>query len=455
MELYVVRHGTTDWNAEARFQGCKDIPLNQNGRDLAADLGKRLADTTFDYYFSSPLQRAYETLDIVRKVQMDTRAETCSENAEIGSSPAATGSSLPEIVTDQRLIELFFGELEGLPFAEWMNTDEPRKNFFDAPDKYVPPKGGETFPSAMARSKDFVQSVIEPIYTKNPDARILLVAHGALLAALTCYLENRNVAHYWGAGLKGNCQAAIYSFDGKNWSLAEDSKPAENIYKKAAGEANNATCADIVAKDFSGGVKVTNVLNAGGVVIIPTDTVYGFSGIVNEYDTIAGEEKNASDKNKGTEDEKIPTDDRIRGIKGRAESKPLIQLIARPEDIRKYTDDEIPSALLDKWPGALTIIVHLKKELPLAAVQPTVAFRCPGDQWLRDIIATLGKPIYSTSVNRSGQPVLDSADAIINEFGSEVDLIIDDGDKKGALPSTLVSIENGQVKVLRQGSVQV
>lgn len=441
MELYVIRHGTTDWNAEARFQGCKDIPLNQNGRDLAADLGKRLADTSFDYYFSSPLQRAYETLEIVQKIQKSAHPENAA--------------SIPEIITDNRILEVNFGELEGLPFTDWMNTEEPRKYFFDAPGKYVPPKGGETFTSAMTRSKNFVQNVIEPIYSKNPNARIILVAHGALLAALTCYLENRTVENYWGAGLKGNCQAAIYSFDGKHWNLAEDSKPAENIYKKAADEATIATCADIVAKDFSGGVKVTNVLNAGGVVIIPTDTVYGFSGIVNEYDTIAGEEKTAGDKNKGTEDEKIPTDDRIRGIKGRAESKPLIQLIARPEDIRKYSDDEIPSALLEKWPGALTIIVHLKKELPLAAVQPTVAFRCPGDKWLRDIIAALGKPIYSTSVNRSGQPVLDSASSIISEFGSEVDLIVDDGDKKGALPSTLVSIENGVVKVLRQGSVQI
>lgn len=440
MELYIIRHGTTDWNAEARFQGCKDIPLNQNGRDLATGLGKHLADIQFDYYFSSPLQRAYETLEIVRREQH--------------------ASSVPQIVTDKRLIEVYFGELEGLPFKDWMNTDEPRKYFFDAPDKYVPPAGGETFTSAMERTKEFVQTVIEPIYATKPDARIILVAHGALLAALSCYLEGRDLAHYWGAGLKGNCQEAVYSFDGKSWSITADSKPAENIYKKAAAESTtaagtttgstNTSRALLVKKDFPGGVRVANVLTEGGIVIIPTDTVYGFSGIVNEYDT----DKTAlTDKVTGTLKEQ--TDARIRAIKGRSETKPLIQLIAKPEDIRQYTDDEIPQSLLDKWPGALTIIVHLKKELPLAAVQPTVAFRCPGDEWLRLIISSVNKPIYSTSVNRSGQPVLDTADAIIKEFGSEVDLIVDDGDKKGALPSTLVSIENGEVKVLRQGSVQV
>lgn len=185
------------------------------------------------------------------------------------------------------------------------------------------------------------------------------------------------------------------------------------------------------------------VLRKGGIVIIPTDTVYGFSGIVDL-------------KAAGTNFE---TDTKIRAIKGRAESKPLIQLIAKPEDIRLYTDDEIPAELLSKWPGALTIIVHIKEYSPLAATAipatRTVAFRCPGDAWLREIIARCEAPIFSTSVNRSGQPVLDTTAAITKEFSSEADLIIDDGDKKGALPSTLVTIENGQVRVLRQGSVKI
>ena len=183
------------------------------------------------------------------------------------------------------------------------------------------------------------------------------------------------------------------------------------------------------------------ILKNGGIVIIPTDTVYGFSGIVDL--------KNASAHFK--------TDAKIRAIKGRAETKPLIQLIAKPEDIRLYTDDDIPSSLLAKWPGALTIIVHIKEDAPLDATaipeSRTVAFRCPGDEWLRKIIENCGAPVFSTSVNRSGQPVLDTTNSIASEFENEVNLIIDDGDKKGALPSTLVTIENGNVKVLRQGSV--
>ncbi len=195
--------------------------------------------------------------------------------------------------------------------------------------------------------------------------------------------------------------------------------------------------------DASSIAQTAEVLKKGGVVIIPTDTVYGFSGIVDL-------------KNANTH---LETDAKIRTIKGRAETKPLIQLIAKPEDIRLYTNDDIPSSLLGKWPGALTIIVHIKDDAPLATTaipeSRTVAFRCPGDEWLRKIIEECGAPIFSTSVNRSGQPVLDTTKGITTEFENEVDLIIDDGDKKGALPSTLVTIENGNVKVLRQGSVEV
>lgn len=195
--------------------------------------------------------------------------------------------------------------------------------------------------------------------------------------------------------------------------------------------------------DTSSIEQTSTAIKSGGIVIIPTDTVYGFSGIVDL-------------KNSGSHFE---TDAKIRSIKGRAETKPLIQLIAKPEDIRLYTDDIIPESLLSKWPGALTIIVHIKDDSPLAATaipeSRTVAFRCPGDEWLRKIIEQCEAPVFSTSVNRSGQPVLDTINAINEEFSSEASLIVDDGDKKGALPSTLVSIENGNIRVLRQGSVKV
>ena len=190
----------------------------------------------------------------------------------------------------------------------------------------------------------------------------------------------------------------------------------------------------IINKNDENSISVTSeILKKGGIVILPTDTVYGFSGITCDFFT----------------------DKKIRLIKGRSETKPFIQLIANPEDIYKYTNDIIPQKLISKWPGSLSIIVHLKQELPEYKTQQTVAFRCPGDEWLRKIIAECNKPIYSTSVNKSGQPVLDEQAAICSEFEKDCDLIVLDGDKKNACPSTLVSIENNEIKILRQGSVKI
>ncbi len=401
MQLYIIRHGKTDWNKEYRFQGAHDIPLNQEGRDAAVALSKRLAGIHFDVVFSSPLSRAYETACIL-----------------MGPRDMSNGPQTNDLLT-----ELSFGELEGLPFDKWMDTDEPRKYFFKEPGRYVPPKGGETFQAGMERTGKFVHTILEPIYKTNPNARVMIVAHGAILAALMSVLENRGVENYWGNGLKGNCEETIYNYDGKQWTLASESKPHENPYMKFAGDGNSS--AQIISKaDPASATRTAQVLKAGGIVIIPTDTVYGFSGIVGQ------------------------TQEKIRAIKGRAETKPFIQLIATPQELANYTDDHVPDELLQKWPGALTIIVNDKRG-------GTTAFRCPGDSWLRSIIAQCGSPIYSTSVNRSGHPVLDTEHQIITEFAPQVSLIVTDGNKKGALPSTIVSVTTGQIQILRQGEVQV
>lgn len=206
MEVYVVRHGKTDWNKECRFQGAKDIPINEEGRQAAQILSDRLANVNFDMFFSSPLCRAFETAEIIR------------------------GERKVEIIKTEQIKEISFGSFEGLPFDDWMNTDHPRKYFFTEPGKYIPPEGGETFESACERTKAFAKEVIEPLYKKIPDGRIMIVAHGAILAALMCYLENRSIQNFWGEGLKGNCEETIYEFDGTKWTLKSAAKPKENPY---------------------------------------------------------------------------------------------------------------------------------------------------------------------------------------------------------------------------------
>ncbi len=176
-------------------------------------------------------------------------------------------------------------------------------------------------------------------------------------------------------------------------------------------------------------------LRRGKIVVLPTDTVYGFSGIVDgrHYS--------------------YHTNEKICKIKGRDEKKRLIQLIATPDDLKKYTRDVVPESLTEKWPGPLSIIVHTFAK---DGNFETTAFRCPGDEWLRKVISLCGAPIYSTSVNRSGSEPLNNILKIKTEFGKDVDLIVEDGDQKESLPSTIVSIEeNGDVKVIRQGAVAI
>ncbi len=166
-------------------------------------------------------------------------------------------------------------------------------------------------------------------------------------------------------------------------------------------------------------------LNEEKVLILPTDTVYGFSGIIHK------------------------TEHKIRSIKGRGDDKPFIVLIGRPEDVYTITDLPIPEPLFSMWPGPLTLIVPDKK------TNKTTAVRCPGDEWLRSIILRCGSPIYSTSVNRSGFPVITSIKDIVSEFSQEVDLIVDDGDSGTSIPSTIVSLTQQYAAVIRQGSIVI
>lgn len=188
--------------------------------------------------------------------------------------------------------------------------------------------------------------------------------------------------------------------------------------------------------------KTARCLKEEKVVIIPTDTVYGFSAIVDLKKDVSGQ----------------PARKKIFDLKGRAESKPLIQLISRPENIYKYTDQLIPEKLFKLWPGPLTLIVKIssqKTSSEFAQMFPTAGFRCPGDKWLRKVLTKLNCPVFSTSVNLSGEPNLETESQIDEVFGNKVDLFVSDGDKLNSKPSTIVSLLNDVPEVLREGACKV
>lgn len=110
MEIYIVRHGQTVWNASNRLQGRADIELNERGRALAGETGRSLEQTAFDKIYSSPLIRAYETACLIRGYR-----------------------NIP-IIRDDRLKELSFGIYEGRNFKELLaDTSDPFHYFLNVP----------------------------------------------------------------------------------------------------------------------------------------------------------------------------------------------------------------------------------------------------------------------------------------------------------------------------------
>ncbi len=169
---------------------------------------------------------------------------------------------------------------------------------------------------------------------------------------------------------------------------------------------------------------LARLLSRGGVLIMPCDTIYGLVGVAPD------------------------TAERIRAIKGRGEDKPFLQLLASSDWVGRLSPAEVPPSLVRHWPGPLTVI------LP-ARARGTVAVRVPGSEFLRELIGAVGKPLYSTSVNRAGQPALWRAAEILAEFEGEVDLVVDGGDLPGAAPSTIVDASSSPWRVVRQGALEI
>lgn len=197
MEVYIVRHGETAWNAVKRLQGNVDIELNANGRELAGNLGRRLEEVPFDRIYSSPLIRAYETACLIR------------------------GHRNIPIIRDERLREISFGEKEGCFYTEWLAPESPHRFFFDEPGKYVAPQKGETFEDVIRRTGDFLKEMVAD--RLGLEQRIMIVGHGALNKGLMCHIEGNTVQNYWGGGLQKNCEADIFEFDGAVWTKVNNS----------------------------------------------------------------------------------------------------------------------------------------------------------------------------------------------------------------------------------------
>ena len=159
MLIYLLRHGTTEWNAVHKIQGDTDTSLDDIGREMARQTGLWFEDQgiTFDKVFSSPLKRAYNTAKL------------------------ASGSE--DIVVDERLRELGFGNMEGLVVEDMLEKDKefPFVYFKTKPDIYDEKvkndSDAESLTQLCERTADFLHDQVEPLAKQDwsPDEKIKTV----------------------------------------------------------------------------------------------------------------------------------------------------------------------------------------------------------------------------------------------------------------------------------------
>ena len=176
MSLYVVRHGQTDWNKQWLIQGRIDIPLNEEGIRQAKLTKEKLANAKIDVIYVSPLQRARQTAEIINE---DRHAP---------------------IIIDERIIEEFYGDMEGKPRSGEAYLTQ-RQSFF----KRYP--NGEGYLDVVARVYPFLNEIKATRRNEN----VLLVCHGGMSRVLNSYFYDMGNEEFVNFGLD-NCEIATYEF---------------------------------------------------------------------------------------------------------------------------------------------------------------------------------------------------------------------------------------------------
>ena len=161
--------------------------------------------------------------------------------------------------------------------------------------------------------------------------------------------------------------------------------------------------------------EIASVLVAGGIVLMPTDTIYGLHAIPS-------------------------SSARIRALKGRDEDKPFVTIASSVEQIESLGIHVI-DALRELWPASLTAILEKNHS--------TIAIRVPDLDWLRALLDRTG-PLVSTSANRSGEPPITSPDDLAHDLQNALEGIVDAGPREGK-PSAIVDFTGDEPRVLREG----
>ncbi len=190
----------------------------------------------------------------------------------------------------------------------------------------------------------------------------------------------------------------------------------------------------IAASDPASLDRVAALLDAGEVVGIPTDTVYGLAALA----------------------EHEPAVRRCFAVKERPPDRPLPIFPASVNDAGAVVELGPSGAALAArfWPGALTIVAPLAAGFSSAATLglPTAGVRLPAHTWVLALLARMGRPLAVTSANRSGAGSVSTAAEVLSELDGLVPLVVDSG-RAGGLESTIVDITSHDAGFLRLGAI--
>ena len=189
--------------------------------------------------------------------------------------------------------------------------------------------------------------------------------------------------------------------------------------------------------DEAGRSEAIRILRDGGIVAIPTDTVYGLAVAMDRPGAI----------------------ERLFEAKGRSSDRAVAVLLADLGQAETLGVLGPAAHALGEafWPGGLTLVVAQRPDRPplpaaLTGGRPTIGLRVPDHPCPRALAAALG-PLPTTSANLSGEPELLDADAIESRLGERLDLVLDGGAARGGSPSTVVDVSGDSLRVLRDGAI--
>lgn len=175
--------------------------------------------------------------------------------------------------------------------------------------------------------------------------------------------------------------------------------------------------------------QIAQTLREGGVVLLPTDTIYGLHAVAADPAAV----------------------ERISRAKGREESKPFIVLAASAGQLAALgvaARPEVIDALRDLWPAPLTVVLPLSRPVPASLGALSLAVRVPDLEWLRRLVEATG-PLVSTSANRSGEPAVHEVQSLALDVQSALDGIADAGRLDGK-PSAILDLTAPQPRLIRE-----